>query len=503
MIGTGPAATTAEIWVEQRGSSGEELARTLDSVALAGGDSRTVIVIADPSAEDIGRAVASTAGVRVVLADAAQLTDRLESTDASFVIWIRGAVVRPEAVVRMESVFARFAQTEAAVATADSLGPGGTRMRRPEDSPLRLRSQDHLGPIVAFRVDAATRAGGFRAPEPSVLVYELVLRMAESGERMVVVPEVLAIERNHRDDHARWHAEREVVDAQLRSVGVRASVEPSGPGVRRIRYSVDEPPLVSIVIPTRGTAADVAGRSRVLVVEAIRGIVERSTYPNLEFVVVADSVTPDSVLSDLRDLVGDRLRLVRWDLPFNFSAKVNHGIAAARGAYLLVLNDDVDLVTGDWIETLVGLGEQHGVGAVGAFLYFEDGSIQHAGHLYTGGAPGHVAFMQPSGYDDELESLSVDREVSGVTGACLFVSAEIAREVGGFSLALPGNYNDVDFCLKVRATGRRIIVSPFVRLYHFESKTRDPTVSPEDSERLRRRWQRQLELEMYSRMQVG
>ncbi|MFF2273382.1 glycosyltransferase [Agromyces sp. NPDC058136] len=495
------SAAPVEIWIEQGGSTGEDLARTLESVAKASSGAHTTIVVVDPAHETTGRDVAERFGADVVLARPDLLNERLRATSANAILWVRRATILQNAIERIESALARF--PEVVVVGADSRDDRGVRLRRPDDSPLRLRAQDHLGPVVGLRVDAALRLGGFAAEDASVVLYELVLRLSEAGARSMVVPEVLAIEQTPGDASARWEAELEVVEGHLRADGVRAVVEATGPGVRRIRYLDDVRPLVSVIIPTRGTAAEVAGGSRVLVVEAIRGIIERSSYQNLEFVVVADSVTPDDVVDELVGLLGDRLRLVEWDKPFNFSAKVNHGIAAARGEYLLVLNDDTDLVTGDWIETFIGLASQRGVGVVGAFLYFEDGSIQHAGHLYTGGSPGHVGFKEHGGYDDALGSLSVDREVSGVTGACLFVSAEIAREVGGFSLELPGNYNDVDFCMKVRATGRRIIVSPFVRLYHFESKSRDPRVSVEDTERLQRRWLRQIQVETYSRMQLG
>lgn len=491
----------AEVWVEQRGSTGAQLVRTLESVVRASGGAHSVIVVVDPADERAGRDAAAQVGAAAVIAEPQGLSARLEAAEATVIVWVRAAILEPIGIVRMEAALARFPGVT--VAIADSVDERGRRLHRPDHSPLRLRSQDHLGPVVAIRVEAAVQAGGFASDDPSGLLYELVLRLAETGARFMVVPESLAVERPRSDDEERWRAEREIVESRLRFDGVRAEVEIVGAGVRRIRYSCDADPLVSIIIPTRGTAAEVAGSSRVLVVEAIRGIIERSTYPNLEFVIVADSVTPGSVVDDLGEMLGERLRIVEWDQPFNFSAKVNHGIAAARGEYLLVLNDDVDLVTGDWIETLVGLASQRGVGVIGSLLYFEDGSIQHAGHLYDGGSPGHVAFMEQGGYDDALGSLSVDREVSGVTGACLFVSAEIAREVGGFSLELPGNYNDVDFCMKVRATGRSIIFSPFVRLYHFESKSRDPRVSAEDSDRLQRRWRRQLQVEMFSRMQLA
>ena len=175
-----------------------------------------------------------------------------------------------------------------------------------------------------------------------------------------------------------------------------------------------------------------------LVVEAIRGIVERSTYRNLEFVVVADAETPDDVVTALEELCGDRLRLVLWDAPFNFSAKMNRGAVVAGGEYLLLLNDDVEVVTDDWIETLLGLAQQDGVGIVGAQLYFEDSTVQHAGQIYTGGVAGHAAFGWTGGRDDSIKSMSTDHEVSGVTAACSLISRDLYVEVGGFTLAAAG-----------------------------------------------------------------
>jgi GT2 family glycosyltransferase len=267
-----------------------------------------------------------------------------------------------------------------------------------------------------------------------------------------------------------------------------------------VRYEIVGDPLVSVVIPTRGGSAHIAGTDRVLVVEAIRGIVERSTYRNLEFVVVADAETPDEVIAALEELCGDRLRLVLWDAPFNFSAKMNRGAVVARGDYLLLLNDDVEIVTDDWIETMLGLAQQDGVGMVGAQLYFEDSTVQHAGQVYTGGVAGHAAFGWAGGRDDSIRSMTTDHEVSGVTAACALISRDLYFEVGGFTLALPGNYNDVDLNMKVRATGRTAVFTPWARLYHFESKTRDPRILESDLSTLQGRWSRRMQAELYSRM---
>ncbi|MFC9559090.1 glycosyltransferase family 2 protein [Agromyces sp. NPDC056965] len=329
----------------------------------------------------------------------------------------------------------------------------------------------------------------------------MVLRAHHSGQTVSLLPEVLAVEDLAPDDFAGTsESQRRVVEAHLLESGVTARVEEIEPFVRRLHYSIVDAPLVSIVIPTRGGSAEIAGQDRVLVVEAVRGIVERSTYTNLEFVIVADAETPASVIADLDELCGDRLRLVAWNAPFNFSAKMNRGAAAARGDYLLLLNDDVEVVTDDWIESMLGLAQQDGVGIVGAQLYFEDSTVQHAGQVYTGGVAGHAAFGWTGGRDDSIRSMMVDHEVSGVTAACALIGRALYFEVGGFTLSLPGNYNDVDLNMKVRAAGRSAVFSPWVRLYHFESKSRNPKILESDLQTLQARWSRRMQVEMYSRM---
>ena len=134
------------------------------------------------------------------------------------------------------------------------------------------------------------------------------------------------------------------------------------------------------------------------------------------------------------------------------------------------------------------MAQQPDVGLVGTLLFFEDGTIQHGGHLYSASWAGHSAFGWEASRDDRLGSMRVDREVSGVTAACAMVRADTFWEVGGFSLDFAGNYNDVDLSLKVAATGRRNIWTPHARLIHFESKTRVPSVLPAELETLRARW---------------
>lgn len=494
-------AARVEAWIDSAGHTPAEVVATAEAVLRAGFDRRSVFVVVDEAAhKDTAELLAAVqnAGVERLEADATGLNARLTRSEAEFLFIVRWGSVTTALLPYVVGFFDRFPETD--FAYGDSVTEVGHGLLRPLFSPIRLRSNDYLGPVVAGRRDAF-RALGFRPEARRAHVLDMVLRADFDGRRVALVPEVLATEDLSPGDFAGTSdAQYRVVEAHLEREGVSADLERLQPFHRRVRYDIVGDPIVSIVIPTRGSSAELGGAERILVVEAVRGIVERSTYQNLEFVIVADAETPDPVITELEELCGDRLRLVLWDAPFNFSAKMNRGAVAARGEYLLLLNDDVEVVTDDWIETLLGLAQQRGVGIVGAQLYFEDSTIQHAGQIYTGAVAGHAAFGWPGGRDDSIKSMATDHEVSGVTAACAIISRDLYFEVGGFTLALPGNYNDVDLNMKIRQTGRSAVFSPWARLYHFESKTRDPKILPTDLETLQSRWARRMQVELYSRM---
>ncbi|GLI26102.1 hypothetical protein ARHIZOSPH14_03440 [Agromyces rhizosphaerae] len=489
------SAARTEAWIDAAGHADGDVDEMVASVIAAGIPSHAVRVV---STEDDPPVRAD--GVRVIPADVEVLNREWRASGAEFLMLVRRGRAEPETVDRVTGFLDRFPEVE--VAYGDSVAAkDSSPLTRPRFSPIRLRSNDYLGPIVVVRRSVLERLGGFRPEARRAQVLDLVLRADEAGLDIALVPAVLAREDLADVDFASSaEAQDRVVRDHLDRCGVVAEMEHVRPFTRRLRYRIEGDPLVSIVIPTRGGSAHVAGAERVLVVEAIRGIVDRSTYRNLEFVVVCDRETPDDVVAELRELCGDRLRIVLWDAPFNFSAKMNRGAAAASGEYLLLLNDDVEVVTDDWIESMLGLARQRGVGMVGAMLYFEDSTIQHAGQIYTGGVAGHAAFGWTGGRDDLLGTLATDHEVSGVTAACALIASDVYAEVGGFTLSLPGNYNDVDLNMKVRGTGRSVVFTPWARLYHFESKSRDPRILPSDIETLQSRWLRRMQVEMYSRM---
>jgi GT2 family glycosyltransferase len=224
----------------------------------------------------------------------------------------------------------------------------------------------------------------------------------------------------------------------------------------------------------------------VLVLNALRSLVDRTTYPSWEVVLVPSEHTPADVLSESAEILGDRLRVAPVDGPFNFSRSVNTGVAAARGELVLLLNDDTEVIERRWLERMVSVMSEDGVGVVGAKLLFEDERVQHVGVAFDlDGEAMHVHIFE----DDDaghFGSKIVDLDFLAVTGACLLVPREVFEEVGGFSEALPLNYNDVDFCLKVGATGRRVVCTPFARLHHYESSSREARI--EDEERAALAW---------------
>lgn len=247
--------------------------------------------------------------------------------------------------------------------------------------------------------------------------------------------------------------------------------------------------LVSVVIPTRGSRGVVAGRERVFVVEAVRSLIANAGHDRVEIVVVWDTGTDEGVLEELRTVAGDRLLLVEYDAPFNYSDKCNRGVLASGGEIIVLLNDDTEAVSDGLIPRLCGPLLEPGVGMTGALLLYEDGTIQHAGQWFAEGNHwGHLHVGEDPASDGSFGSLRVDREVSGVTAACAAIRRSVFVEVGGLSPALPNSFNDVDLAYKVRATGRRILWLHRAVLRHFESKSRDASVQHWEVERIVERW---------------
>ena len=241
------------------------------------------------------------------------------------------------------------------------------------------------------------------------------------------------------------------------------------PGLQRVRYLIQGNPKISIVIPSAGRSAVVHGKETTFIGHVVRSIHEKSSYRNYEILVVDNDDMPPPLRRELDDLGVVR---VVYTAPFNLSAKINLGAAKADGDFVLLLNDDMEIITPDWLECMLEHAQWPEVGAVGAKLLFPDGRLQHAGVTLLDGKPHHHFYGWPGHDPGYFGSHILTRNYSSVTGACLLTRTELFHDVGGFAADFPLNFNDIDFCLRLRKKGLRIVFTPYAQLFHFESASK-------------------------------
>jgi GT2 family glycosyltransferase len=380
---------------------------------------------------------------------------------------------------------------------------------KPDWSPERMRTQMYTCHLSVFRRSLAEEVGGFHSEFEGSQDWDLVLRVTERARAVLHVPRVLYHWRMLETSTAgggevakpwAYDAGTRAVQAHCERTGVQARVErdPADAGVYHLVPELRERPLVSIVMPTAGGRREVWYEDVVLVSHCVRSIVERSTYENYEIVCVHDTGTPREVLEELEGIAGERMRLVEYDRPFNFSEKINLGAAAARGEHLLLLNDDMEVIAPDWIERMVMYSSIPEVGAVGGRLLLQDGRLQHVGVRVEKGLPGHYFHGFHGDYKGYANGVRVARNCLAVTGACLMTRRSLFEELGGLPAELPVNYNDVDYCLKVRRAGLRTVYDPDLVLYHFESSSRSSEVDDWEKEKFREKWSPLTAVDPYS-----
>lgn len=439
----------------------------------------------------------------------ALLTEGLASATGEFVTFLaEHDVLESDALEVMVDAVAE--DVDVAYSDHDFIAPDGLYVApvfKPDFSPEFLRGQNYIAGVVLARRQLVDDVGGFRAGFDGAEHHDLLLRLGERARRVAHVPRVLYHIRSEPTTAAgapegpdSFASARRAVADHCRRLGIVATVEPTDhEGCFRVVRRLTEQPTVSVVIPTRGTRGVVWGRERCFVVEAVRSLIDRSTYPALEVVIVYDTATPAEVLDELESLNERPPRLVPFDEPFNFSAKINLGVVESTGPLLLLLNDDVEIIDASAIEELVAHLQGPDVAMAGAKLLFADGTLQHGGHVYTG-LPEHACFgwRGDSPGPAPLRPLAVARECSGVTAGCALVRRSAFEEVGGFATELPLNYNDADFSLKLRGAGYRIIWTPFSTWYHFESQSRGRHVPGDDEIAwMRARWAREIRHDPY------
>ena len=464
-------------------------------------------------ADVLAAAVAADPRVRVVTRATnggivAASNDALAASSGTFVAFVdHDDVIEPDAIATMVDA---LHENDLAYSDHDLIMPNGhygVPSFKPAFSPEQLRNQNYILHFVVARRALVTDVGGFRPGFDGAQDHDLLLRLTERTSRIAHVPRILyhwrqsgasvatdaankpwAFEAGQRA--VQEHCDRSGIDAVV-SIGDVA-------GAYVLRRVVDPPARVSVVIPTRGGSRPVWGVTRCFVYDAVKSLVERSSTADLEFVVVYDDVTPQPVLDALQDLAGDRLVLVEYTGAFNFSRKVNAGVKASNRPLLLILNDDTELIEPDSIDVLAAHLDDPGVGMVGPKLLFADGTVQDGGHVYNRHLlPGMTGWHGERPGPGPLRPLAVEREVSGVTAAAAMVTRDLYDAMGGFDESIPVSFNDVDLCLRIRATGRRIIWTPRASWYHFESQTRPPVSSTEEFDSIDAKWHHEINNDPY------
>jgi GT2 family glycosyltransferase len=254
-------------------------------------------------------------------------------------------------------------------------------------------------------------------------------------------------------------------------------------GFYRVRYALQEEPLLSIIIPNKDETETLR--------TCLRSIREKSSYQNYEILILENNSTSSEIFHYYKELSQDpRVRLLRYKGTFNYAAINNFGARHAKGRYLLFLNNDVEVITPDWLEEMLSICERKEVGAVGVKLIYPDHTIQHAGCIVgLGGIAGHLFVNMPAERSGYLHKASLLQDLSAVTAACMLTERRAFEAVGGFTEELAVAFNDVDYCLKLREKGYLVVYDPYVQLYHMESKTR----GAEDDKAKVRRFQTEIE----------
>ncbi|HEX5089856.1 MAG TPA: glycosyltransferase [Nocardioides sp.] len=409
-------------------------------------------------------------------------------------------LLTPRALERMQDAIDGEPEADYLYSDEDKIDANGARysaFRKPAWSPERLRGQMYTSHLSVLRTALVREVGGFRAGYDGSQDHDLALRATEHARKVVHVPQVLYHWRvvpgsAAGDAEAKpyaWDAGRRAVQDQLDRLGVSGTVGfGQRPGTYTITRSLDRDVRISVVIPTRGDEGLVWGRRRHFVVEAVRSILDKGGWDNLEIVVVFDAGTPDAVLDAVADLDAPDLQLVPYTKPFNFSEKCNLGVSRSHGDVVVLLNDDVEVSSDGFLVQLVAPLFEDGVGMTGARLLFANTTIQHAGLTLDCNDLTHAFAGAVQSESGPFAALLVNRECSGLTGACVALRREVFDEVGGLCEALPINFNDVDLSCKLRYLGYRLLWIANATAYHFESQTRTPVVHKWESDLIAKRW---------------
>lgn len=391
---------------------------------------------------------------------------------------------------------------------------------KPDYSPDNLRANNYICHFSVFARELLDGSELFRPKFDGSQDHDMILRLTDNAKKVVHVPRLMYYWRSHAGSTAAGieakpyaiEAAKGAVAEHLRKHGFthfRIESTRAFETIFRIRYQILGTPKISIIIANRDHAEDLR--------RCVSSILEKSTYDNYEIIVVENNSSTQEIKEYYSQLSGTpyesgsrfqrsqdgKVAVVTFQGEFNYAAVNNLGAKYATGEYLLLLNNDTEVITVNWMEELLMYAQREDVGAAGAKLYYGDKTIQHAGVVIGLGAhrtAGHTHYKQHRQNLGYMGRLCYAQDVTAVTGACLMVKKSLYEEVGGLDEGFAVSLNDVDFCLKLRAKGLLNVFTPFAELFHYESISRGLDDNGEkaerynrESEKFREKWKKELE----------
>ncbi|MGN0374541.1 MAG: glycosyltransferase, partial [Butyrivibrio sp.] len=415
-------------------------------------------------------------------------------------------IIRPDALFECAGVINENPDTDVIYSDEDKLDSSRNKRVlpnfKPDYSPDFLRCINYICHLFVFSRRLYNKTGCFNSEFDGAQDYDMILRCCEQAEKIVHIPKVLYSWRIHGNSTAgnpeskkyAFTAGKKAIEAHLKRVGLKAVISDveNAVGLYRVEYELDSEPKISILIPNKDHHEDLD--------KCIRSIAGRQDYTNYEIIIIENNSTEDDTFRYYKDIEKefDCVKVVYYKGGFNYSKINNFGAGYATGEYLLLLNNDTEMIGRDCLRELMSYGIRPDVGIVGAKLLYEDDTVQHAGVIMgLGGLAGH-AFVNNAKDDGGYQSrANIPQNLSAVTAACLLTRKSVYDEVGGLEEDLQVAFNDVDYCLKVRDKNYLVVFNPYALLHHYESKSRGYENTREKIERfekeasyLNRKWKK-------------
>lgn len=357
---------------------------------------------------------------------------------------------------------------------------------KPDFSIDTLRSYNYICHLSVFDSKLLETTGYFNHEYDGSQDYDMILRLTEAAKNIVHIKKALYFWRAHKNSVASdisakpytIDAAVRAINAHLKRVGIKGTaVASTPPSTYKINYEIEGAPLISIIIPNKDNidVLDVC----------IKSILSKSTYSNYEIIIIENNSTEESTFAYYKSLENNsKIKIVTWKGEFNYSAINNFGAKHASGEYYLLLNNDIEVITENWLEEMLMYAQRSDVGAVGSILYYPDDTIQHAGVILgIGGVAGHSHKGYNRGDYGYMSRASITQNLSAVTFACVMMKASVFNQVEGLDEGFKVAFNDVDMCMRIRKAGYSIVFTPHAELYHHESKSRGQEDTPEKVKR--------------------